>query len=102
MEQSPAGSSEMRSDCSPQGWGIGTVVESLAGRDKGYLLCVIGWEDGCVLVADGKERPLERPKKKNPNHLAPLLQLQALTWELRGNKALRKALNRMEYQLKGD
>jgi len=76
-------------------WKIGTVVRSLAGRDKGYLLCVVGEENGMILVADGKERPLERPKKKNPNHLAPLLQLQPLTWELRGNKALRKALNKL-------
>ena len=75
---------------------VGTVVRSLAGRDKGYLLCVVGEENGYVLVADGKERPLEHPKRKNPNHLAPLLQLQALTWELRGNKALRKALNRLK------
>jgi len=73
---------------------IGVIAKSTAGRDKDYLLCVVGYEDGLVLVADGKERPLERPKKKNPNHLAPLLQLQPLTWELRGNKALKKALNR--------
>ena len=81
---------------------IGSIVKSTAGRDKNYLLCVVGYEDGLVLVADGKERPLERPKKKNPNHLAPLLQLQPLTWELRGNKALRKALNRISEQLKGE
>ena len=71
----------------------GTVVISLAGRDKGYYLCVVGGESGCVLVCDGKERPLGRPKKKNPKHLRAL-ELPPLTWELRGNKALRKALNR--------
>ncbi|MCL2447251.1 MAG: KOW domain-containing RNA-binding protein [Oscillospiraceae bacterium] len=76
-------------------WPIGTIVESIAGRDKDYLLCVVGYEGGMVLVADGRERPLQRPKKKNPNHLAPLLQLEPLTWELRGNNALRKALNRI-------
>jgi len=75
---------------------VGTIVKSLAGRDKSYLLCVIGEEGDMVLVADGRERPLQRPKKKNPNHLAPLLQLEPLTWELRGNKALRKTLNRIQ------
>ena len=74
-------------------WEPGTVVKSLAGRDKGYLLCVVGEEGGCILVCDGKERPLERPKKKNPKHVE-VLRLPPLTWELRGNKALRKALNR--------
>ncbi len=47
----------------------GNVVISKAGRDKGYFLAVIGEENGNILVADGKERPLERPKKKNPKHL---------------------------------
>ena len=48
----------------------GSVVVSKAGRDKGYLLAVVGSEKDFVLVADGKERPLERPKRKNPKHLA--------------------------------
>jgi ribosomal protein L14E/L6E/L27E len=76
-------------------WETGTVVRSTAGRDQGYLLCVVGWESGCVLVCDGKERPLGRPKRKNPRHVEPLAQVPALTWELRGNQALRKALNRL-------
>ena len=75
--------------------GVGTIVRSTAGRDKGYLLCVVGEESGCVLVCDGKERPLERPKKKNPRHVEAL-DAPKMTWELRGNKALRKALNRMD------
>ena len=74
-------------------WKTGTVVKSLAGRDKGYLLCVVGEEGGCILVCDGKERPLGRPKKKNPKHVE-VMPLPPLTWELRGNNALRKALNR--------
>ena len=41
----------------------GTVVISKAGRDKGRALAVVGQADGYVLVADGKERPLSRPKK---------------------------------------
>ena len=76
-------------------WETGTVVISLAGRDKGYYLCVVGGEGGCILVCDGKERPLGRPKKKNPRHVE-VLELPPLTWELRGNKALRKALNRLK------
>ncbi|MCM1298539.1 MAG: KOW domain-containing RNA-binding protein [Firmicutes bacterium] len=47
----------------------GTVVISKAGRDKGRFMAVIGEDKGYPLVADGKERPLERPKRKNPKHL---------------------------------
>lgn len=74
---------------------IGTVVRASAGRDKGYLLCVVGEQDGYVLVCDGKERPLERPKRKNPKHLE-VMPFQPLQQELRGNHALRKALNRLK------
>lgn len=49
----------------------GYVVISKAGRDKGYFMAVVGvdQEEGYVIVADGKERPLDRPKRKNPKHL---------------------------------
>ena len=47
----------------------GYVVISKAGRDKGYFMAVVGIEKDFLIVADGKERPLERPKRKNPKHL---------------------------------
>lgn len=47
------------------------VVQSLAGRDKGKLLVVLAATDRTALVADGKERPLQKPKQKNRRHLAP-------------------------------
>ena len=49
----------------------GQVVFSKAGRDCGYPMLVLKEEDGFVFVVDGKERPLSRPKRKNPKHLAP-------------------------------
>ena len=49
----------------------GQVVFSKAGRDRGYPMLVLKEEDGFVFVVDGKERPLSRPKKKNPKHLSP-------------------------------
>lgn len=49
---------------------VGRIVCSKSGRDRGYFLVVIKEEDGFLLVCDGKERPLSRPKKKNPKHLA--------------------------------
>lgn len=68
----------------------GTVVISKAGRDKGYFMVVLDETEGYVMVADGKERPLERPKRKNPRHLQKTnrrLSLEQLT-----NKKLRTAL----------
>ena len=48
---------------------LGSVVRSKSGRDKGLYFMVTGFSDSCVLICDGKERPLEKPKKKNPRHI---------------------------------
>ncbi len=48
----------------------GMVVISRAGRDSGKPMAVVDVREGFVFVCDGKERPLESPKKKNPKHLA--------------------------------
>lgn len=48
----------------------GAIVRSTAGRDRGALYVVVGHEgDRYVLVADGRARPVRRPKKKNARHL---------------------------------
>ena len=69
----------------------GTVVCSNMGRDKGYFLVVISSDSISALVCDGKERRLEKPKKKNLKHLSStetvLSEEQMMT-----NKSLRHAL----------
>lgn len=69
----------------------GSVVKSLAGRDRGSFLLIVSASENGVLVCDGKERPLERPKLKNPKHLEQTgfsIDIKsALT-----NRALKKAL----------
>lgn len=71
----------------------GNVVISRAGRDKGYYMAVIGTdnEKDFVIVADGKERPLERPKRKNPKHLQKTN--HAVDLEQMTDKKLRRLLN---------
>ena len=49
---------------------LGLVVHSLAGRDAGEYYLVVGiLESNYVLVANGLNRPLRHPKKKNLRHL---------------------------------
>lgn len=45
------------------------LVISLAGRDKGKLFYVIDTDDPFILVADGKGRKLENPKRKKLKHV---------------------------------
>ena len=48
----------------------GSVVIAKAGRDKGRAFAVTAvLNERTVLIADGKSRPIERPKRKNTLHL---------------------------------
>ena len=51
---------------------VGSIVLARAGRDQEGLFFVVGESDGFLLLADGKSRKLERPKRKNPRHLHPM------------------------------
>lgn len=72
----------------------GQVVKSAAGRDKGRLLAVIGEENGFVLVCDGKERPLGKPKMKNPKHIEKT-SMFIESDSMATNPKLRKTLNKL-------
>lgn len=76
----------------------GRVVCSIAGRDKGKFMVIVGSSNTHFLLCDGKERPLERPKCKNKKHIkitnCVFEEKQFLT-----NKSLRRAL--AEYRSKG-
>ena len=45
------------------------IIISLAGRDKGKLFYVVDVEENYVLIADGKGRKLEIPKRKKLKHV---------------------------------
>ena len=49
---------------------VGRVVRSKQGHDKGRWFAVVGTVDEkYVLIADGRTRKLENPKKKQSKHL---------------------------------
>ena len=70
---------------------IGRIVCSKAGRDKGYFMVVVKTEGDFLYVADGKERPLERAKRKNAKHLRFTNTVLAND-SFKTNKSLKKAL----------
>lgn len=69
----------------------GSVVRALAGRDRqGFFAVLELTGDGFALIADGKSRPLEKPKRKRLKHLQAthtVLELEDFT-----NKTLRNIL----------
>ncbi len=76
----------------------GAVVKSSAGRDKGKLLAVMQSENGSVLVCDGKERPIDRPKRKNIRHVE-CMNVSLTEADLTSNRSLRKALRQTDAEL---
>ncbi len=70
---------------------VGSVVFSKSGRDAGSFLAVVGFQANRVLLCDGKQRPLARPKAKNLRHIcAAKTVLTEL--EMANDCSLRKAL----------
>ena len=51
---------------------ISDVVLALKGRDSGKVFLVVGLEGDYALIADGRGRRLEKPKKKKLRHLHPV------------------------------
>ena len=74
------------------------IVKSIAGRDKGKYFFVLEIEDEFLLLADGKTRKLESPKRKKRKHTEFVLHSDCRVAEkIRGeekitNSELRRAL----------
>ena len=75
---------------------ISDVVISTAGRDQGNLFYVIGEDDQFLLLANGKDRPLDKPKRKKRKHIQKVLRSETRVAEkLRhGDKVLNGELRR--------
>ena len=72
------------------------IVISLAGRDKGKLFYVMDTEDNYVLIADGKGRKLENPKRKKLKHVRRVTRTETRVAAkiLNGDKVLNSELRR--------
>ena len=75
---------------------ISDVVQATAGRDREKLFYVIGMDDQFLLLANGKDRPLDRPKRKKCKHVQKVLRAETRVAEkLRhGDKVLNSELRR--------
>ena len=75
---------------------ISDVVVSTAGRDRGQMFYVIGTEGVYTLLANGKDRPLEKPKRKKLKHVSKVLRAETRVAAklLAGDKVLNSELRR--------
>ena len=55
---------------------IADVVISTAGRDAGKLFYVIGMDDQHLMLVNGQDRSIEKPKRKKRKHADKVLSSQ--------------------------
>ena len=75
---------------------ISDVVITTAGRDQGKLFYVIGTDPVYLFLANGKDRTLDKPKRKKRKHIQRVLRAETRVAEkLRlGDKVLNSELRR--------
>ena len=75
---------------------IADVVVSTAGRDMGQLFYVLEADETYLILADGKGRTIEKPKRKKRKHTKKVLRSETrVAMKLRsGDKVLNSELRR--------
>lgn len=83
---------------------LGQIVTTTAGREQNRLYAVVGYETEQVLIADGKCRLIEKPKRKNKHHIKMqdcVLPTQTLTHNKKLKTALRAYAETVAFSAKG-
>ncbi len=78
----------------------GSVERSTAGRDRGGYVVAVEVTDRFVTIADGKERKLSKPKRKNVRHISPTSQVIELSGMT--DKKLKRLLRELEPEASGE
>ena len=75
---------------------IADVVKSTAGRDQGKLFYVIDEDPVYLILANGKDRTLDKPKRKKRRHVQKVLRSETRVAAkiLSGDKVLNSELRR--------
>ena len=75
---------------------ISDVVVTTAGRDQGQLFYVVGADPIYLMLANGKDRTLEKPKRKKRKHTRQVLRSETRVAAklVSGDKVLNSELRR--------
>ena len=80
----------------PDNMNISDVVVSTAGHDQGEIFYVIGTDDQFLYLANGKDRTLDKPKRKKRKHVQKVLRSETRVAAklISGDKVLNSELRR--------
>lgn len=70
----------------------GNLARSTAGHDRNQLFVIVKEEGEYVYVADGRQRTLEKPKRKNKKHVQPISHAGDLVPEIKRNEDIKRAI----------
>ncbi len=75
---------------------ISDVVVSAAGRDQGKMFYVIGFDTDYLMLVNGKDRTLDKPKRKKRKHVRKVLrpETRVAVKIANGDKVLNSELRR--------
>lgn len=76
----------------------GQVVRSIAGHDSNDIFAVVGSDEKNVFICDGRERKVEKPKRKNRKHIE-ILTYVLEPEEMAANGRLKKSLGKIKAEL---
>ena len=80
----------------PDNFNISDVVVSTAGHDQGEMFYVVSTDDQFLYLANGKDRTLDKPKRKKRRHVQKVLRSETRVAAkiLSGDKVLNSELRR--------
>ena len=80
----------------PDNLNISDVVVSTAGHDQGELFYVVSTDEQFLYLANGKDRTLDKPKRKKRRHVQKVLRSETRVAAkiLSGDKVLNSELRR--------
>ncbi len=72
---------------------VGMIVRAKAGRDKNGFFIISSIDDDIGFIVNGKQRPIEKPKKKKLKHLAAT---NKVVEDFDTNRKVRKILSEVQ------
>ena len=80
----------------PDNLNISDVVVSTAGHDQGELFYVVSTDEQFLYLANGKDRTLDKPKRKKRKHVQKVLRSETRVAQklVSGDKVLNSELRR--------
>ncbi|MCQ2549053.1 MAG: RNA-binding protein [Lachnospiraceae bacterium] len=79
---------------------VGMLATSLMGHDKGKIYVIVEETKDAVMLADGKLRPVGKPKKKKKKHIQLIKKVVLENQQLENDLSIQKALK--EYRRRQD